>query len=71
MELLVPEIDIENGRQTDFAGRAGLGLDVYITPNIVLNAQGQIVLTTVKKPDLGDIDDLNYVGFAAGLQYRF
>ena len=71
VELLDPEIDIENGRQTDFAGRAGLGLDIYVTPNIVLNAQGQIVLTTVKKPDLGDVDDLNYVGFAAGLQYRF
>jgi len=71
VELLDPEIDIDGGRQTDFAGRAGLGLDIYVTHSIVLNAQGQVVLTTVKKPDLGDIDDLNYVGFAAGLQYRF
>ncbi len=65
------DIDIKNGKQTDFAGRAGLGLDVYITENIVLNGQGQVVLSTLKKPDLGDIDDLNYVGFSAGLQYRF
>jgi opacity protein-like surface antigen len=71
LELLNPPIDIENGRQTSFAGRAGLGLDLYLTPNIVLNAQGQVVLTTLEKPDLGDIDDLNYVGFSAGLQYRF
>ncbi|MEE2673106.1 MAG: hypothetical protein VX466_04875 [Myxococcota bacterium] len=71
LELLDPEIDIDGGRQTGLAGRAGVGLDLYITPSIVLNAQGQIVLTTLKKPDLGDIDDFNYLGFSAGLQYRF
>ena len=65
------DIDIKNGNQTNLAGRAGLGLDLYVTENIVINAQGQAVLTTIKKPDLGDIDDLNYVGFSAGLQYRF
>lgn len=67
----LPDVDIEDGTQTDFAGRAGVGLDVYVTENIVVNAQGQAVLSTLKKPDLGDIDDLNYVGFSAGLQYRF
>jgi hypothetical protein len=62
---------IGNGNQTDFAGRGGVGVDVYITEHIVLNAQGQVVVSTLKKPDLDDIDDLNYVGFSAGLQYRF
>ncbi len=71
IELLDPDIDIKNGKQTDLAARAGLGLDLYVTENIVINAQGQAVLSTLKKPDLGDIDDLNYVGFSAGLQYRF
>lgn len=65
------DIDIENGKQTDLAARAGLGFDLYVTEHIVINAQGQAVLTTLEKPDLGDIDDLNYVGFSAGLQYRF
>ncbi len=71
LEGLSPEIQIDNGNQTAFAGRAGLGLDIYITEHIVLNAQGQVVLSTLKQPDLGDIDDLNYLGFSAGLQYRF
>ena len=53
------------------AGRAGLGLDLYITQNFVLNAQASVVATTLKSPDIGDIDDLNYMSFAAGLQYRF
>ena len=64
-------IDIEGGNQTGFAGRAGLGVDLYITRNLLLNAQGQVVLTTLKKPDLADIDGYNYIGFTAGLQYRF
>ena len=64
-------IDVKDGKQTRFAGRAGLGLDLYVTENIVINAQGQVVLTTLAKPDLGDIADLNYVGFSAGLRWRF
>ena len=71
LELLDSDIAIENGKQTDFAGRAGIGLDLYLTDNIVINAQGQVVLTTLEKPDLGDITDLNYVGFSAGLRWRF
>jgi opacity protein-like surface antigen len=63
--------DIDDG--TDFrpAARAGLGLDLYITKHIVVNAQASAVLTTLQNPDIGDVDDLNYMSFAAGLQYRF
>jgi opacity protein-like surface antigen len=71
LELLDSDIDIKSGTQTDFAGRAGVGLDLYVTDNIVINAQGQVVLTTIEKPELDNIDDLNYVGFSLGLQYRF
>lgn len=69
--LAAAGIRVKQGKHTDLAGRAGLGLDVYLTENIVLNGQGQVVLTTLKKPSLDDIDSLNYVGFSAGLQYRF
>jgi len=71
VELLDPEIDIDDGNQFSLAGRAGVGLDLYITKNLLLNAQGQVVLTTLEEPDLGEVDDFNYIGFTAGLQYRF
>jgi opacity protein-like surface antigen len=63
--------DIDDGTHLKPAARAGLGLDLYITEHIVINAQASAVLTTLKNPDIGDIDDLNYMSFAAGLQYRF
>ena len=63
--------DIDDGKHLKPAARAGLGLDFYISQNIVLNAQASIVATTLKSPDIGDVDDLNYMSFAAGLQYRF
>ena len=71
VEALDSDIRVRNGSEVDGAGRLGVGLDVYLTKNIVLNAQGQVVVTTLKSPNLGDIDDLNYLGFSAGLQYRF
>ena len=63
--------DIDDGTHAKPAARTGLGLDLYITQHIVINAQASAVLTTLKEPDIGDIDDLNYMTFAAGLQYRF
>jgi opacity protein-like surface antigen len=63
--------DIDAGTHTNAAARVGLGLDLYLTEHILLNAQASSVLTTLKKPDLEDVDDLNYMSFAAGLQYRF
>jgi hypothetical protein len=64
-------IDVDDGTNVDFAGRAGLGLDLYITQNILINTQGSVVVTTLRDPKLSDIDDLNYMAFSAGLQYRF
>jgi opacity protein-like surface antigen len=63
--------DIDDGKHAKPAARAGLGLDLYITQHIVVNAQASVLVTTLKKPDVGDVDDLNYMSFAAGLQYRF
>jgi opacity protein-like surface antigen len=73
IEALDPEIDFDfdSGKQFGLAGRAGVGVDLYITRNLLLNAQGQVLLTTLKKPGLADIDGYNYLGFTAGLQYRF
>jgi opacity protein-like surface antigen len=69
--LTTAGISINGGTHTKPAARAGLGLDLYITKHIVLNAQASAVVTTLKEPDIGDVDDLNYMAFAAGLQYRF
>ena len=69
--LTAAGININDGTHSKPAARAGLGLDLYITKHIVLNAQASAVVTTLKEPDLGDVDDLNYMAFAAGLQYRF
>ena len=63
--------EIDEGQHATPAGRAGLGLDLYVTRHIVLNLQGSILVTTLKEPDIDDVDDLNYMGFSAGLQYRF
>ncbi|MAG32002.1 MAG: hypothetical protein CL908_14055 [Deltaproteobacteria bacterium] len=63
--------EIDDGTHAKPAARTGFGLDLYLTRHIVINAQTSAVLTTLKEPDIGDVDDLNYMTFAAGLQYRF
>jgi len=63
--------DIDDGTNYEPAGRGGIGLDLYITEHILINAQATAVLTTLGSPDIDDVDDLNYMSFAAGLQYRF
>jgi len=70
--ILIGEgIDVHSGTKTNAAARAGLGLDVYVTEHIVATTEATVVVTTLKKPDVGDVDDLNYMSFTAGLQYRF
>jgi hypothetical protein len=63
--------DINAGTHVKPAARAGVGVDLYLTQHILLNVQGSAVLTTLKNPDIDDVDDLNYMSFIAGLQYRF
>lgn len=55
-----------------FAGRAGLGMDVYLTRNIVVNGGANVLLSnqSVALP-MGDVDYLFYVSAGGGLQYRF
>jgi opacity protein-like surface antigen len=50
---------------SDFTMRFGGGLDFCITENIVVNASVDYVLPT------GDVEDLDYVSFGGGIQYRF
>lgn len=63
--------DIRSGTHIKPAARVGLGLDFYLTRQIVVNTQASAVLTTLKSPDIGDVDDLNYMSVIASLQYRF
>ena len=67
------DIQIEGGKQNAFAGRAGLGLDLYLTDKIVLMTEATAMVTTknFETPNQGAIDDLYYLAFSAGLQYRF
>jgi opacity protein-like surface antigen len=54
-----------------FAGRPGLGLDAYITKNILINVEVSGVLATSNPSTIPDIGDLFYMTVGAGLQYRF
>ena len=49
----------------DFAGRAGGGLDVYITENFVWSSTAAYNFGT------GDVKDFRYLSIGTGLQYRF
>ena len=62
-----------SGDRTGFAGRVGGGLDVYLTQNLVLNAEATVLLTTedFHTPAAGDLDDLYYLSVGAGLRYQF
>jgi opacity protein-like surface antigen len=48
-----------------FAARFGGGLDLYVTPHIVITAEAAYVLPT------GQLDDLNQVQIGGALQYRW
>jgi len=67
------DIEIEGGNQGAFAGRAGVGIDFYLTQRLVLMTEATALVTVdgFETPDEGAIDDLYYVGISAGLQYRF
>ena len=73
IETANDDIQIEGGKQNAFAGRAGLGLDLYLTEKIVLMTEATAMVTTrnFETPSQGAIDDLYYLAFSAGLQYRF
>ena len=57
---------------TDFAGRLGAGLDVYITKHILVTAGASAVLSATDFSVAGqDVEPIFYVGGQAGIQYRF
>jgi opacity protein-like surface antigen len=59
--------------KTGFAGRTGGGLDVYLTNNLLLNAEAIVLLTTedFNTPTGGDLDDLYYLSVGVGFRYQF
>jgi opacity protein-like surface antigen len=70
----VGPIDIDES-DSAFAARAGLGLDVYLTRHLLVNAEASALLSD-ETIDLGipgadDIHGLHYLSVQAGLQYRF
>ena len=69
--LLAEGVDIGEGDNLIPAGRLGVGFGWCLTKRLVLNTEAGIVATTLKQPDIDDIEDLNYLSFQAGLQYRF
>jgi opacity protein-like surface antigen len=69
---------IAEGTELDFgdsgwalAGRPGLGVDLYLTKHIVLNAEVSGVLSTASPDTVPNIGDLFYLSAGGGLQYRF
>jgi len=64
------EIDVHgpgggNETDTDAVGRVGLGLDSYVTPNLVVGVEGMFNF------GFGDVGDFNYGSLEALLKYRF
>jgi hypothetical protein len=53
------------------AGRPGVGLDIYITRNLVLNAEVSGVLATANPSTIPNIGDMFYISAGGGLQWRF
>jgi opacity protein-like surface antigen len=68
--------DVVSSGETDFAGRAGAGIDFYLTRNIVLNAGANVVVANTSVdfsgfPGGDEVDYLFYIAAGGGLQYRF
>lgn len=53
------------GDGTGFAGRAGVGADYYVRPNVVVSVEFSAVLPT------GPVDDVRILPLVAAAQYRF
>ena len=65
-----------DGTDTVFAGRVGLGFDVYLTENLALSAEGLVVLTNEEVDvnlGFGDqtISNIFYAGARWGATWRF
>lgn len=70
MGIMNAELDADGGAggdedDTAFTVKFGGGLDYYLTGNVVLSAGLDYVIPT------GDLDDLDYLSFGGGAQYRF
>ena len=65
--VMTAEFTVGSGRvrETDFAMRFGGGIDLYATKHVVVSAEVDYVLP------FGDLEDLDYLSFGLGFQYRF
>lgn len=60
--------DLEKGfgdHEVGFAGRIGVGIDGYLTQNLLLNVETSYLLPT------GELSDFRMVPISLGVQYRF
>jgi hypothetical protein len=56
-----------SGTNVDFVLRFGAGIDLYATKHVVVSAEVDYVLPFY----VGDLENLDYLSFSLGLQYRF
>jgi len=67
----------QNQSSTGFAGRAGLGIDSYLSEHWVLNLEATAVLNTNDidptkvSSDIASISHIYYFSLSAGITYRF
>ena len=70
-----PNPAISDSSHVGLAGRAGLGLDLYVTRNLALNLEGAGVFTTSNFDFSANAFDIStqlyYFSASAGLMYRF
>ncbi len=74
---LAPSTFLPDSSGTGFAFRGGAGLDIYLSKNLILNAEGTAVLNTedFTVPATANVvalqSNLYYFSLSAGLTYRF
>lgn len=69
-----PQLTVSESSQWAFAGRVGLGVDAYVTRNLVLDLEVSGVLTAhhfEQSAGLRDLSALHYLSTQLGIQYRF
>ena len=59
------------GTHTNFAGRVGIGIDIYVSNNVYVNLGGEGLLSNAEIPGAKGNTGVNTVNLQFGLGYRF